>query len=149
MRFRRLFVCICMKKLLPLSVIALVLVACVGGPTPDIATFDECLMAGYPIMESYPRRCAVPGGPTFVEEIAPVIGDLSSFTGTLLAVESIGTEGSTYFAFQGTGGTERAVLEPEAEFSIDIRAVATGVALEVRGWRDEDGLVHAVKIQVR
>jgi hypothetical protein len=40
--------------------------------------FEECVRAGYPVMETYPRRCAAPGGPTFSEpwagppEITPV-----------------------------------------------------------------------------
>jgi hypothetical protein len=32
-----------------------------------ITNFQECLDAGYPAMESYPRQCAVPGGDTFTE----------------------------------------------------------------------------------
>jgi hypothetical protein len=124
------------------------LAACEGGPTPNINTFEECINAGYPIMESYPRRCSVPGGPTFAEEIAPVVQDLSSFTGTLLDVATIGADGNTYFRYQGAAGVESAVLEPEAEFATDMRAIATGSALIVRGWRDEDGVVHAVEIEI-
>ena len=39
----------------------------------SITNFDECAAAGYPIMESYPERCATPDGRTFVNEsqIAP------------------------------------------------------------------------------
>jgi hypothetical protein len=36
-----------------------------------IQSFEECVAAGYPVMESYPRQCRVPGGPTFVEQIPP------------------------------------------------------------------------------
>lgn len=42
-------------------------------PTPVpavIETFEACVKAGYPVAESYPRQCHVPGGPTFMEEIA-------------------------------------------------------------------------------
>jgi eight-cysteine-cluster-containing protein len=35
----------------------------------EISSFQECEEAGYPIMESYPRQCRVPGGELFVEEI--------------------------------------------------------------------------------
>ncbi|MCP4647952.1 MAG: hypothetical protein GY852_09520 [bacterium] len=38
-------------------------------PPVEINSFDECAAAGYPIMESYPRQCAVPGGETFTEEV--------------------------------------------------------------------------------
>ena len=39
-------------------------------PAPRAVTnFKECLAAGYPILESYPRRCRTPDGRTFVEDI--------------------------------------------------------------------------------
>jgi eight-cysteine-cluster-containing protein len=45
------------------------------APVPEeINSFDECAAAGYPIMESYPRQCAVPGGPTFTEIITDYYG---------------------------------------------------------------------------
>lgn len=34
----------------------------------SITNFDECAAAGYPIMESYPERCATPDERTFVNE---------------------------------------------------------------------------------
>ncbi|HLD71800.1 MAG TPA: Gmad2 immunoglobulin-like domain-containing protein, partial [Candidatus Peribacteraceae bacterium] len=34
-----------------------------------IDSFEECAAAGYPIMESYPRQCRVPGGQTYTEVI--------------------------------------------------------------------------------
>src|SRR3989338_9447688 len=33
-----------------------------------ISTFDECVAAGYPIMESYPEQCMTPDGRNFVNE---------------------------------------------------------------------------------
>jgi hypothetical protein len=48
---------------------------CTG--TSAIDTFGECVAAGYPVMESYPRQCRVPGGPTFTEVIStPMTGAL-------------------------------------------------------------------------
>lgn len=39
--------------------------------TPDMAinSFEDCVNAGYPVMESYPRQCRVPGGKLFVEDV--------------------------------------------------------------------------------
>ena len=34
-----------------------------------INSYEECVEAGYPIMESYPEQCAVPGGKTFTREV--------------------------------------------------------------------------------
>src|SRR3989344_7219398 len=36
----------------------------------DIANFDECAAAGYPIMESYPEQCRTPDGRLFVRDIS-------------------------------------------------------------------------------
>ena len=41
--------------------------------TAQVTSFAECVAAGYPVMESYPRQCRVPGGPTFVEQLPPPI----------------------------------------------------------------------------
>jgi eight-cysteine-cluster-containing protein len=35
------------------------------GKMLSIASYEECAAAGYPIMESYPSRCATPDGRTF------------------------------------------------------------------------------------
>lgn len=35
---------------------------------PEISSFEECVDAGYPVQESYPRKCAIPDGQTFTEE---------------------------------------------------------------------------------
>jgi hypothetical protein len=44
---------------------------------PLVRNFAECVAAGYPVMESYPRQCRVPGGPTFVEELPPLLTEES------------------------------------------------------------------------
>lgn len=36
-----------------------------------VNSFDQCVGAGYPVRESYPRQCRTPGGRTFVEELSP------------------------------------------------------------------------------
>lgn len=59
-----------------LSLLILVLLGVylfVQEPIPEdpvsVSTFEECAALGYPILESYPRRCVTPGGQTFVEDI--------------------------------------------------------------------------------
>lgn len=66
---------------IPLLLLALVLALLIGAGlgylvgynqaedrTP-ITSFDECRAAGYPVMESYPERCATPDGRTFTRDI--------------------------------------------------------------------------------
>ena len=38
-------------------------------PEEEITSFEECVVAGYSILESYPRQCKTPDGKTFTEEI--------------------------------------------------------------------------------
>lgn len=34
-----------------------------------IRSFEECERAGFPVMESNPRKCSIPGGESFVEGV--------------------------------------------------------------------------------
>ena len=37
--------------------------------SPKITSFEECVSAGYPVMESYPEQCQTPDGKSFTREI--------------------------------------------------------------------------------
>ena len=37
--------------------------------SPAVSNFEECIAAGYPALESYPRQCKTSDGKTFVEDI--------------------------------------------------------------------------------
>ncbi len=39
----------------------------------QILSFEDCIAAGYPVMESYPRQCAIPNGKSFTENIGNII----------------------------------------------------------------------------
>ena len=43
------------------------------GIFEEITNFDECVVAGYSILESYPRQCKTPDGKTFIETIGEVL----------------------------------------------------------------------------
>lgn len=40
-------------------------------PSITIATFEECVAAGYPVLESYPEQCVTSNGDTFTRAIPP------------------------------------------------------------------------------
>jgi len=40
-----------------------------GAAPGEISSFDECVAAGNPVMESYPEQCRTPGGETFVRDV--------------------------------------------------------------------------------
>ncbi|TSC70444.1 MAG: hypothetical protein CEO12_378 [Parcubacteria group bacterium Gr01-1014_46] len=52
----------------------------------EIKSFEDCTKAGYPVMESYPRRCRTPDGRTFTEEIMPPI-TYTNATANLIVVD--------------------------------------------------------------
>ncbi|HEX9679007.1 MAG TPA: hypothetical protein VGA08_00060 [Candidatus Saccharimonadales bacterium] len=38
--------------------------------TATISSYEDCVDAGYPVAESYPEQCSVPGGETFTRELS-------------------------------------------------------------------------------
>ena len=62
-----------MKKIIAISIIIIAFGVAywLFGPVSKINSFEDCVNAGYPIMESYPRQCKTPDGRTFTEIIPP------------------------------------------------------------------------------
>ena len=65
-----------MKQKLTYFIIVIIIILIAAGlwiylksPQIEVQSFDECVKAGYPVMESYPRQCKAPNGQTFVEDI--------------------------------------------------------------------------------
>jgi len=59
---------------------------------PEVHSFGDCVRAGYPVMESYPRQCRTPDGRTFAEGeehcIAPTGESMSLFEAMQIAIAS-------------------------------------------------------------
>ena len=64
---KRLILLLGLMLLLLLGAVAYKILPMMGDPGDPgfITSFSECAEAGYPIMESYPRRCKTPDGKTF------------------------------------------------------------------------------------
>src|SRR3989344_2680215 len=56
-----------------------------------VSSFEECVNAGYPVGESYPRQCFAPGR-TFVEELTGDTGALDTSTWKTYRNEQYGFE---------------------------------------------------------
>ena len=117
---------------------------------PVPRTFEECVQAGYPVMESFPRRCAVPGGPAFTEpwagppEITPLplmperVGEpMGPWAEGYIAIEAItaemtgGNPTRVSVRLIGTLGDPCTRLFPIRQEYSDHH-----VSLEVRAWQD-------------
>lgn len=63
-----------------------------NSPNPqDIATFEECAAAGYPIMEIYPEQCRVPGGGTFTRVTTDAVPTPITVSGTYTCLPKVNT----------------------------------------------------------
>lgn len=67
-----------MKKLIFTGILIIILIAGAIATScyiktkkqiSSISNFEECIVAGYPVLESYPRQCKTPNDKTFVEDI--------------------------------------------------------------------------------
>lgn len=54
-------------RLLPSAL--LLLAACQAAPQAEVKTFEDCIAAGNPVLESFPRQCKTPDGRTFTENL--------------------------------------------------------------------------------
>lgn len=54
------------------------------GKLANINSYEECVAAGYPVQESYPERCSVPGGNSYTN---PDATPLAEVTGTVICLE--------------------------------------------------------------
>ena len=65
-----------MKKILQISTILIVIIVIVflgwfyiNNSVEDIASFEDCVKAGYPVMDSYPEQCQTPDGRVFTKDV--------------------------------------------------------------------------------
>lgn len=85
----------------------------------EILSFEDCLTAGYPIMESYPRQCKTPDGRTFAEEITETIS-YTNASSDLIKVE-LPFPGAVVGKDFSVIGEARGYWFFEASFPIEVR----------------------------
>ncbi len=54
-----------------------------------IKNYDDCVAAGYPVQESHPPKCSIPGGKSFTQETDAT----TAFTGTIVCLPHKNTDG--------------------------------------------------------
>ncbi len=106
-----------------------------------IASFEDCVLAGYPILESHPRQCKTPDGRTYAEEIPEQV-TYTNATANQIIVESPFPGAVTGKEFLVTGRA-RGTWYFEASFPIELvdkngTRIATGIAQAQSEWMTED-----------
>ena len=107
------------------------------SPAPPATTFEECVAAGNPVMESYPRQCNTKDGNHFVEDI----GNTLDKSGLIrLASPLPGAQISSPVTITGEA---RGIWYFEASFPVfltdwDGKIVAQGIATAQSDWMTAD-----------
>lgn len=164
-------------RIISIVVLIVVLLAGIGlflfvgrdASETTVASFDECVAAGNPVMESYPRQCRDQNGTLYTEELPqtpgtpdmeppagePVLPGTAeesndvevSGTITDINLEQMAIDGPARITISETGGSEVLITVPSmglplCEASANIADVATltvGQTIEARGATNEAG----------
>ncbi len=116
---------------------------------PVVLSFEDCVEAGYPVMESFPRQCATPDGRTYAEEI-PVSPTYDNASADLIRVETPfpgAVTGKTFSVM----GEARGTWYFEASFPIELldadgNVLATAIAQAKTDWMTEDFVPFNVEV---
>ena len=105
---------------------------------PVVLSFEDCALAGYPVMESYPRQCRTPDGRTYAEELPAPEPTYVNASADLIRVTTP-TPGSVTGKPVIVKGEARGSWYFEASFPIEIRdasgaIIATGHAEAEGDW---------------
>jgi len=106
-----------------------------------VLSFAACEQAGYPVMESYPRRCRTPDGRTYTEEIQERI-TYANATADMITVE-LPFPGAVTGKEFSVIGEARGTWYFEASFPIEVldadgNTLATGYAQAEGDWMTEE-----------
>jgi hypothetical protein len=113
----------------------------VDGNKIEVRSFSECVEAGNPIMESYPRQCRA-NGQTFVEEGISILGQFEQEKNDLIRLETV-HEGDYIKSPLLIKGEARGYWFFEASFPVvlvnwDGLIIAQGIAQAKDEWMTED-----------
>jgi hypothetical protein len=102
-----------------------------------VTSYEECIAAGYPVMESWPPRCAVPNGSSFTQDIGNELDKTD-----LIRIDSPRPTQQVSSPLVVTGQA-RGNWFFEASFPVKLLdssgvALASGIATAQAGWMTED-----------
>ncbi len=86
----------------------------------SVLSFEDCVAAGYPVMESYPRQCKTPDGRTYAEELPAPEPTYVNASADMIRVTNPTPGAVTGKSFTVTGEA-RGNWYFEASFPIEVR----------------------------
>ncbi len=121
------------------------------GEIPTIKSFNDCLNAKYPIMESYPRQCKTPDGRTFVEELPPTKPTYINATSGVISVSTPTPDSVTGKEFEVRGVARGWYFEgsfPVEVLDKDGKILATTPAQAQSDWMTSAPVTFIAKIKI-
>jgi hypothetical protein len=118
-------------------------------PAAEVLSFEDCVKAGYPVMESYPRQCRVPDGRVYAEELPQTV-TYSNASANLIVVDTPPPGAVTDKEVQ-VKGRARGTWYFEASFPVELRdangkILATGIAQAQGDWMTENFVPFSVTV---
>ena len=122
----------------------------------SVLSFEDCVAAGYPVMESNPRQCRTPDGRTYAEEPTPA-QTAAKITYTNASANNIVVESPTPVAVTGKEfsviGKARGPWYSEASFPVEVldangKTIASGVAQAQGEWMTENFVPFKANLKV-
>lgn len=118
-------------------------------PEISISSFEECVSAGHPVLESYPQQCIVPdNGKTFVEDIGNELEKID-----LIQVETP-RPNQTISSPLVVKGKARGAWFFEADFPISLadskgRLIGSAVATAQADWMTEEFVPFEARLEFK
>ena len=118
---------------------------------PVVLSFESCVSAGFPVMESYPRQCRTSDGKTYAEELAQNI-TYSNSSADLIVVDLPFPGAVTGKEFT-VAGKARGTWYFEASFPVQVLdkngKVLVAIPAQAKGdWMTENFVPFEVKVKV-
>ncbi len=118
---------------------------------PVVLSFKDCELAGYLVMESYPRQCRTPDGRTYAEELPEKITYTKSSNNLIRVANPFpgAVTGKEFLVI----GEARGAWYFEASFPVQVldkdgKVLATGIAQAQSDWMTENFVPFKAAIKV-
>jgi len=148
------------NKTLILPIIVFILLAAVGAvwmlsknevQKPIVTNFEECVTAGYPVMESYPRKCKTPDDKTHTEEIPVKITYVNASDNLIKITTPL--PGAIVGKDFSVTGKARGTWFFEASFPVEVldkdgNSLTTVVAQAQSDWMTEDFVPFKADVKI-
>jgi hypothetical protein len=120
-------------------------------PVIEVLSFNDCVKAGYTVMESYPRQCRTPDGRIYAEEIVLEAKYVNASSGMIFV--NLPFPGAVTGKKFTVVGKARGMWYFEAGFPIEVldkdaKSIATGIGRAQGDWTTTEFVPFSTEITI-